>query len=70
MKVSPAGSPSINITLSAEEATQLRRVCYYNKTVSKKYRTNPNGGVRKSQDIDAFMSNLGNKLKAANVERF
>lgn len=74
MRVSPVAAPivkpSITITLSAEEATKLRRVCYYNKTVSRKFRDNANGGYRKAQDIDAFMGSLGNSLKAQGVDRF
>lgn len=66
----PVVKPDITITLTPAEAEQLRRVCYYNRTVAKKFKANPNGGARKSQDIDAFMGNLGNKLKTAGVNRF
>lgn len=62
--------PDITITLSASEASKLRRVCYYNKTVAKKYRNNPVGGARKAEDIDAFLGNLGSSLKNMGVERF
>jgi hypothetical protein len=61
---------SVTLTLSHEEAKKLRRVCYYNKSVSRKYRDNPAGGRRKAEDIDAFMGSLGNSLKAQGVERF
>lgn len=61
---------SVTLTLSADEASKLRRIMYYNKTVARKFRDNPNGGVRKSQDILAFATSLGNNLKAKGVERF
>lgn len=63
-------APPVTIELSGEEAKKLRRMCYYNKTVAKKFRTNPAGGQRKADDLLAFMSGLGSKLKANGVERF
>lgn len=61
---------SVNIKLSTSEAKKLRRVMYYNKTVSSKFSNNPNGGWRKSQDIDAFMKDLGTQLKSGGITRF
>ena len=61
---------SVTITLSGDEAKKLRRVCYYNKTVSARFVNNPNGGRRKGEDILAFMTSLGNSLKKQGVERF
>ena len=69
----PAVAPpaTINITLSAEEAKKLRRVCYYNKTVSKKFKTNAvAGNPRKADDINAFMVSLGEGLKGKGIERY
>lgn len=63
-------APPVTITLSGEEAKKLRRVCYYNKTVAQKFKSNPNGGSRKADDILAFMTGLGNGLKKQGVERF
>jgi len=68
--VAPAPKPDITITLTPTEASKLRRVCYYNKTVAGKFSGNRNGGWRKSQDIDAFMASLGNSLKGKGVDRY
>lgn len=74
MKVSAVSSQpvisEVTLKLTPSEAQKLRRVCYYNKTVARKYRDNPVGGRRKAEDIDAFMGSLGNQLKAQGVERF
>ena len=61
---------SVTLTLSVEDAKKLRRMCYYNKTVSKKFKGNLYGGSRKADDINAFMVSLGNGLKAKGIERF
>ena len=63
-------APPVTISLTGEEAKKLRRVCYYNKTVAQKFKSNQNGGSRKADDILAFMTSLGNSLKKQGVERF
>lgn len=63
-------APPVTITLSGEEAKKLRRVCYYNKTVAAKFRSNQAGGPRKADDILAFMSSLGNSLKSKGIDRY
>lgn len=63
-------TPNITLTLTGEEAKKLRRVCYYNKTVAKKFAENEIGGQRKADDLLSFMSSLGNGLKLKGVERF
>jgi hypothetical protein len=69
--VAVAPPATISITLSAEEAKKLRRVCYYNKTVSKKFKTNAAAGnPRKADDINAFMVSLGEGLKGKGIERY
>ena len=62
---------TISMTFSKEEAKKLRRVCYYNKTVSKKFKSNVvAGGPRKADDINAFMVSLGEGLKGKGIERY
>lgn len=61
---------SIKLTLTPEEASMLRRVCYYNLTVADKFAGNPNGGHRKSYAVKSFMNSLGNSLKAKGIDRF
>ena len=62
---------SVTISMSKAEAEKLRRVAYYNKTVGKKFANNwAHGGSRKGADIDAFLGDLGNKLKAKGISRF
>ena len=61
----------VDIHLSSSEAEMLRRVCYYNITVGNKFSANRvAGGYRKGQEITAFMTSLGNKLKAEGIARF
>lgn len=62
--------PNVVITLTHDEAMKLRRVCYYNKTISQKFAGNPSGGRTKASAIDIFLNDLGNSLKRKNVERF
>lgn len=62
--------PNVIVELTHEEAMKLRRVCYYNKTVSRKFASNPVGGRSKGTAIDQFLSDLGNTLKRKGVERF
>lgn len=69
--VAPAPvKPNITIELTPDEASKLRRACYYNKTVARKYAGNPKGSARKASYLDAFMGSLGNSLKDRGVERF
>jgi hypothetical protein len=70
VKSVPSGPNVITVTLDAAEASKLRRVCYYNKTVGQKYAGNPVGGSWKGSIITEFLGDLGSALKAANVERF
>lgn len=69
-----SSTPSITgvtVSMSVSEATMLRRACYYNKTVGKKFANNVvAGGRRKGADLDAFLANLGNSLKAKDIKRF
>lgn len=69
-----SSTPSITgvtVSMSVSEATMLRRACYYNKTVAKKFAQNYEaGGSRKGADLDAFLGNLGNSLKAKGIDRF
>jgi hypothetical protein len=60
----------VTVTFTAQEAMQLRRVCYYNKTVAHKYAGNPVGGSDKAEAIDSFLNTLGSTLKANGIERF
>lgn len=60
----------VAITLSAADASKLRRMCYYNQTIARKFAGNPNGGRRKADDLLAFATNLGNSLKRQGVDRF
>lgn len=60
----------VSLSLTASEASMLRRIMYYNKTVASKFKSNPNGGRRKADDILAFATSLGNSLKAQGIERF
>ena len=68
----PVAPPAVvNITLTQEEANKLRRVCYYNKTVSSKFKGNKKAGSpRKADDINAFMVSLGEGLKKQGIERY
>ena len=61
---------SVDLHLSIEDAQKLRRMCYYNKTVSKKFKGNNYGGARKADDLNAFMVSLGNGLKNKGIERY
>lgn len=62
---------TVTLTMSKAEAEKLRRAAYYNKTVGKKFAQNWNhGGSRKGADLDSFLGDLGNKLKAKGINRF
>lgn len=62
--------PDVTITMSHAEAMKLRRACYYNITVGKKFADNPVGGSAKGQEMKVFLDSLGNALKDKGVERF
>lgn len=60
----------VTITLSHEEAMVLRRACYYNITLGKKYSNSPVGGSKKGTYLRHTMGKIGESLKAAGIERF
>lgn len=64
--------PNIVVTLSAEEAKKLRRVCYFNKTVGAKEADSDRGRamVGRGLVLDNFLNDLGNSLKSRGVERY
>lgn len=69
--VTPYVAPvrKITIELTADEASKLRRVCYYNLTVQDKMASGVHG-YPKAKAIKNFMSDLGNALKARGIDRF
>ena len=67
--VNVAPVSKITIELTAEEASKLRRVCYYNLTVQDKMTSGAHGYL-KAKTIKNFMSDLGNALKDRGIDRF
>lgn len=52
---------SVSITLNSQEARMLRRMCFFNKTVSAK--VSESEGNWAGSAIDAFMCSVGTQLK-------
>jgi len=65
-------APNVVVTLTAEEAKKLRRVCYFNITVADKENDSDRGQACDGRGIllRSFLNDLGNNLKAKGVERF
>ena len=65
-----APAPNVLVTLTAEEAKKLRRVCYFNLTVAEKEAGSDRGTPGRGDILRSFLDDLGNSLKAKGVERF
>jgi len=65
-------APNVVVTLTAEEAKKLRRVCYFNITVADKENDSDRGRACDGRGtlLRSFLNDLGNSLKAKGVERF
>ena len=65
-------APNVVVTLTAEEAKKLRRVCYFNITVADKEDDSDRGRecAGRGTQLRFFLNDLGNSLKAKGVERF
>ena len=58
----------IGIELDEFDASLLRRVCYFNKTLAK--RVAERDGEDAGKQIDLFLSELGDALEEEGIERF
>ena len=58
----------IVIELTTEDASKLRRVCYFNKTIGE--RVAERDGADAGQEIKSFLGDLGDGLADEGVERW